>query len=491
MTVATQTSNKITDSTLDAGSHSSARATADSTPISQTAVSMLRKRIRGAVLTDADEGYDRARQVWNAMIDRKPGVIARCTDASDVQAVIDFAHDMNVLLSVRGGGHNIAGSAVCDAGVMIDLSLMKSVQVDPVARTVRVAPGVTLGELDRETQAFGLITPTGINSTTGIAGLTLGGGFGWISRKFGLTIDNLVSADVVTADGRRVKASEKDNADLFWALRGGGGNFGVVTSFEFALHPLGPEVMSGLIVYPLTQARDLIERYRDIAAASPDELTCWFVVRAAPPLPFLPKEVHGTGIIVFAACYAGPMDAADRAMKPLRAMGKPIADVIGPHPFSGWQTTLDPLLTAGARNYWKSHAFATIEDGLIDVLVEYAGKLPSAETELAFVQLGGAINRVPSEATAYPHRDVGFHINLHTRWRDPAEDATCIAWARSLFDACTPFASGGTYVNFIPEDDKDGVRRAYLGNAKRLAAIKAKFDPQNLFRINQNIRPTP
>ena len=207
--------------------------------------------------------------------------------------------------------------------------------------------------------------------------------------------------------------------------------------------PLGPEVMSGLIVYPLAQARGLIKRYRDTAAASPDELTCWFVMRAAPPLPFLPKEVHGTGIIVFAACYAGPMDAAERAMKPLRAMGRPIADVIGPHPYTGWQTTLDALLTAGARNCWKSHSFATIEDGLIDVLVEYAGKLPSAETELAFVQLGGAINRVPSEATAYPHRDVGFHINLHTRWRDQADDAACIAWARSLFDACSPFASGG------------------------------------------------
>ena len=322
MTVATQTSNKITEPAWDAGSHSSVRPTAGSTPISQTAVSALRKRIRGAVLTAADEGYDAARQVWNAMIDRKPGVIARCADASDVQTVVDFARDLNALLSVRGGGHNIAGSAVCDGGMVIDLSLMKSVQVDPVGRTARVAPGVTLGELDRETQAFGLVTPTGINSTTGIAGLTLGGGFGWISRKFGLTIDNLVSADVVTADGRLVKASEKDNADLFWALRGGGGNFGVVTSFEFALHPLGPEVMSGLIVYPLTQARDLIRRYRDIAAASPDELACWFVMRAAPPLPFLPKEVHGTGIIVFAACYAGPMDAAERAMKPLRGDGQ-------------------------------------------------------------------------------------------------------------------------------------------------------------------------
>ncbi len=255
MTVSTQTSNKIGNSTSDAGSHSSARQTVDSTSLSQTAVSTLRKRLRGAVLITEDEGYDAARQVWNAMIDRKPGVIARCADASDVRTVIDFARDLNAPLSIRGGGHNIAGSAVNDGGVVIDLSLMKSVEVDPVARTARVAPGVTLGELDRETQAFGLITPTGINSTTGIAGLTLGGGFGWISRKFGLTIDNLVSADVVTADGRRVKASENDNADLFWALRGGGGNFGIVTSFEFALHPLGPEVMSGLIVIPSRRTR--------------------------------------------------------------------------------------------------------------------------------------------------------------------------------------------------------------------------------------------
>ena len=271
------------------------------------------------------------------MIDRKPSLIVRCVDASDV--------DMNALLAVRGGGHNIAGSAVCDGGVVIDLSLMKSVKVDPIARTARVEPGVTLGELDRETQAFGLVTPTGINSTTGISGLTLGGGFGWISRKFGLTIDNLISANVVTADGRQANASEKDNPDLFWALRGGGGNFGIVTSFEFRLQPLGPEVMSGLMVYPLSQARDLIRRYREIAAAAPDELACWFVMRAAPPLPFLPKEVHGTGIIAFAACYAGPMDAAERVMKPLRTIGTPIADVIGPHPFCGWQTALDPLLT--------------------------------------------------------------------------------------------------------------------------------------------------
>lgn len=460
------------------------------TTISHRAVAALRERLGGAVLSAGEDGYETARSVWNAMIDRRPGLILRCVNPADVRTAVDFARDAGVVLAVRGGGHNIAGSAVCDGGVMIDLTPMKSIRVDPVNRSARVEPGVTLAELDGAAQEFGLVTPTGINSTTGISGLTLGGGFGWISRKFGLTIDNLISAEVVTADGRLVHASDTENPDLFWALRGGGGNFGIVTSFEFRLHSLGPEVMSGLIVHPMSQAPDLIRRYREIAAAAPDELACWFVMRAAPPLPFLPKEVHGTGIIAFAACYAGPMDAAEQAMKPLRAMGKPIADVIGPHPFTGWQTALDPLLTPGARNYWKSHSFAAVSDGLIDVLVEYGNKLPSAETELAFAQLGGAINRVPVDATAYPHRNVAFLINLHTRWRDPAEDPTCIAWARSLFDACTPFASGGTYVNFISEDDNDGVRRAYLGNAKRLAAIKAKYDPDNLFRLNQNVQPS-
>jgi FAD/FMN-containing dehydrogenase len=459
--------------------------------ISDEALAELKSRIRGAVLTVGEDGYDTARTVWNAMIDRKPGVIVRCAGAADVRAAVDFAREAGAVVALRGGGHNIAGSAVCDGGVMIDLTPMKSVRVNPFSKTVRVEPGVTLGELDRETQAFGLIVPTGINSTTGLAGLTLGGGFGWISRKFGLTADNLVSADVVTADGKLVRASENDHPDLFWALRGGGGNFGVVTSFEFRVHALGPEVMSGLIVHPLSEAKNLLKRYRELMAKAPDELACWIVMRGAPPLPFLPKEVHGTGVIVFAACYAGPMAEGEKVMAPLRALGKPIADVIGPHPFAGWQTAFDPLLTPGARNYWKSHSFAALDDGLIDVFCDHADRLPSAETELAFAQLGGAINRVAPDATAYPHRDTQFLVNLHTRWRDPAEDAKCIAWARSLFDACTPFATGGTYVNFIPDDDTDGIKRAYLGNSKRLAAIKTKYDPNNLFRVNQNIRPTP
>ena len=459
--------------------------------VSEAAVNALKSRLRGAVLTAGEAGYDAARAIWNGMIDRKPGLIVRCAGAADIRAAVNFARDAGALVTVRGGGHNIAGSAVRDGAVMIDLSPMKSVRVDPVAKLARVEPGATLGDVDRESQAFGLTTPTGINSTTGIAGLTLGGGFGWTSRKFGLTSDNLVAADVVTADGGFVRASERENPDLLWALRGGGGNFGIVTSFEFRLHQLGPEVISGLIFHPLAEARRLLRQYREIAAEAPDELAVWFVLRNAPPLPFLPQEVHGTGVIAFAACYAGPADAAEKAMKPLRALGKPIADVIGPHPFAGWQTALDPLLTPGARNYWKSHSFAGLEDGLIDVLTDYASRLPSPECELAFAQLGGAINRVPADATAYPHRTPQFLVNIHTRWREAADDAKCVAWARSLFDAAAPFATGGTYVNFIPEDDTDGVRRAYLGNSKRLSAIKAKYDPGNFFRVNQNIRPTP
>ncbi|HEX3418984.1 MAG TPA: FAD-binding oxidoreductase [Stellaceae bacterium] len=451
----------------------------------------LKSRIRGTILTERDDGYTAARSVWNAMIDRRPAIIVRCAGAADVREAVRFARDAGGVLSVRGGGHNIAGSAVCDSGVLIDLSLMKSVRIDPFARTARVEPGVTLGEFDREAQSFGLVTPTGINSTTGIAGLTLGGGFGWISRKFGLTADNLLSADIVTADGQLVRVSDVESPDLFWAIRGGGGNFGVVTSFEFRLHPLGPEVISGLIVYPLSEAIPILKRYREIMAVAPDELTCWSVMRSAPPLPFLPAEVHGTGIIVFAACYAGAMDVAEVAMKPLRQMGRPFADVIGPHSFGGWQSALDSLLTPGARNYWKSHSFTTLSDGTIATLVDYAAKFPSPECELVCAQLGGAINRVPAAATAYPHRDIGFVLNIHTRWREPADDAACIAWARSVFTACKPFATGGVYVNFMPEEEKDRVASAYLGNAGRLAAIKAKYDPHNLFRMNQNIRPAP
>ena len=384
----------------------------------------FRAQVRGVVCLPGEPGYEKSRTVWNAMIDRRPGLVVCASGAADVIEAVNLAREHGLLLAVRGGGHNIAGHAVCDHGLMLDLSAMKSVRVDPASRTARVEPGVTLGEFDREAQAFGLATPLGINSTTGVAGLTLGGGFGWLSRKHGLTIDNLISADLVTADGRLLHVSAREHPELFWAIRGGGGNFGVVTSFEFRLHPVGPQVLAGLIVHPFSAARALLPEYRRIVAEAPEELCCWVVLRKAPPLPFLPREVHGTEVMVLAMCYAGDLDLGLKAAAPLRALGQPIADVVGPHAFAAWQTAFDPLLTPGARNYWKSHDFSALTDEVVELLLDYAGRLPSPECEIFVGHLGGAVNRVPIEATAYPHRNVEFVLNVHTRWTDPAQDRT-------------------------------------------------------------------
>jgi len=450
----------------------------------------LRKGLRGTLCLAGEPGYEDARTIWNAMIDRKPAAIVRAANADDVVRAVNFAREHKLLLAIRGGGHNIAGNAVCDGGLMLDLTPMKSVKVDPKARTARVEPGVTLGEFDAAAQAHGLATPLGINSTTGVAGFTLGGGFGWTSRKLGLTVDNLISADVVTADGKLLHASEKENPDLFWAVRGGGGNFGVVTSFEYRLHPVGPEVIAGLIIHPFAKAKELIDGYRKFVASAPEEVTAWIVLRKAPPLPFLPPEVHGKEILVFAVCAIGDTQKAEKAVAPLRALGKPIADVVGPTPFVGWQTALDPLLTPGARNYWKSHDFKKLDDGFIDAVLDAVKHLPTEECEVFLGHLGGAVNRVPANATAYPHRDVDFIMNIHTRWRDAAQDQECIAWARKLFDAATPFATGGVYVNFMPGDETQRVQKgAYGPNYDRLAKLKAKYDPNNLFCMNQNIKP--
>jgi FAD/FMN-containing dehydrogenase len=425
------------------------------------------------------------------MIDRHPALVVRAAGADDVIQAVDFARAHRLLLAVRGGGHNIAGNAVCDGGLMIDLSTMRSVKVDPETRTARVEPGVTLGEADRATQAYGLGIPVGINSTTGIAGLTLGGGFGWLSRKHGLTVDNLLSADMVMADGRLVHASAKENPDLFWAIRGGGGNFGVVTSFEFRLQPVGPEVLSGLIVHPISRAKEILEGYRRIVASAPEELTCWVILRKAPPLPFLPQEVHGTSVLVLALCYVGDMEEGKRAVAPLQALGQPIADVVGPHPFVGWQAAFDPLLTPGVRNYWKSHDFVELSDSAIETLLEHSDRLPSPDCEVFIGHLGGAVNRVPVDATAYPHRNVEFVVNLHTRWDEPARDQDCVGWARTFFDALTPHATGGVYVNFMTDDETGRVRAgAYGPNHERLAKLKRRYDSENLFRQNQNIQPS-
>lgn len=452
-------------------------------------IDKLKESLRGRVLTSESEQYDEARTIWNAMIDRRPTLIVRCMSAADVTRTVRFAVEHKLLIAVRGGGHNIAGNAVCDGGLMIDLSPMKSVRVDPAGRTARVEPGVTLGEFDRDAQAFGLATPVGINSTTGVGGLTLGGGFGWLSRKLGLSIDNLISVDVVTAAGELVMASETENPDLFWAIRGGGGNFGIVTSFEFRLHKVGPEVLAGLIVHPLDAARDVLRFYRDFIKSTPQEFVCWFVMRKAPPLPFLPVEWHGKEILALAVCYSGDVKEGERVAKPLRSFGKPIGEHIGPMPFVAWQTILDPLLTPGMCSYWKSHDFLEVSDGLIDTLIAHARRIPDPQTEIAFAHLGEGVTKVPKEATAYTHRDAAFVMNVHGRWDNPANDAKCISWARELFQAAAPFATGGVYVNFMTEEEQDRVRSAYGSNYDRLVNLKKKYDPNNIFRLNQNIQP--
>ena len=460
-----------------------------STTLDPSVAKDLATKVQGEILTADSPGFDKVRVVWNAMIDRKPALIARCKSADDVVACVKFATQHDLLVAVRGGGHNIAGNAVCEGGLLIDLSLMRAVKVDAAKQTAHVEGGALLGDFDQAAQAHGLATPLGINSTTGVAGLTLGGGFGWLSRKHGLTLDNLLSATVVTAAGEKLTASAKENSDLFWALRGGSGNFGVVTSFEFKLHKIGTEVLSGLIVHPLADAKKVLQYYREFVAKAPEELAVWFVLRKAPPLPFLPEKWHGKEILALAACYFGDLKTGEKLLQPLRAFGQPIADVIGPTPYIGWQQVLDPLLTPGMRNYWKSHEFLQIPDAMIDVIMDFASRLPDPQTELAFAQLGGAIQRVPNDATAYSHREPNFLINVHTRWDAAANDGKCIAWARDLIKALTPFSTGAVYVNFLTSDEEDRVKMAYGANLAKLVAVKKKYDPTNLFRMNANIRP--
>lgn len=450
----------------------------------------LRCALRGSLLMPADDGYDISRTLWNGMVDRHPAAIVRAAGAGDVMQAVNFSRDNNLLLAVRGGGHNIAGKAACDGGLMLDLSAMKSVRVDPAAKRARVEPGALLSDFDRETQAFGLSTPTGINSTTGMSGLTLGGGFGWQSRKHGLTIDNLVAADVVLASGEFVQTNATQHPDLFWALRGGGGNFGVVTSFEYRLHPLGPQVLAGLVVYPLDQAKQVFEGYRKFAAAASDDMTAWLVMRKAPPLPFLPVEVHGKEVVVVAFCWIGDLSKGEEVTKPLHGFAKPYGAHAGLMPFADWQTAFDPLLGPGARNYWKSHDFKAMTVDVERILCDAVAKLPNDECEVFIGHLGGATNRIGAADTAYPHRDAEFVVNVHTRWRKAADDKKCIAWARTLFDALAPHATSGVYVNFMSEDEAQRVATgAYGANFDRLSVLKAKYDPANLFSQNQNIAP--
>ena len=466
------------------------KLTGEEGSLDQQAIDELASSLRGQLLRSGETGYEEARQIWNAMIDRRPALIARCAGVADVMRSLEFARRHDLLVAVRGGGHNIAGNAVCDGGLMIDLSTMRSVRVNPETQRAYVEPGATLGDFDHEAQAFGLATPLGINSTTGVAGLTLGGGFGWLSRKYGMSIDNLISADVLTADGELLHASTEHNPDLFWAIRGGGGNFGIVIGFEFQLHPVGPEVLSGLIVYPFEEAKSVLTQYRQFVETMPDELNVWVVLRQAPPLPFLPPQVHGKEVVVFAVCYAGDLDAGRRAIEPLRGFGKAHGEHTGPMPYAAWQQAFDPLLTPGARNYWKSHNFTQLSDGAIDSVIQYAGRLPSAQCEIFIGLIGGQASRVAPDAMAYSHRDTKFVLNVHGRWERPEEDQKGISWAREFFTAASPYATGGVYVNFMTQEETDRVGAAYGKNYARMAELKNKFDPHNLFRLNQNIKPT-
>ncbi len=460
------------------------------TPVQTQKIEQLKTGFQGAILLPSDAGYEGARAIWNAMIDKRPAVIARCTSTADVVRAVKFAKDNALVLAIRGGGHNIAGSALCDGGIVIDLSQMKAVKVDAAKRRAIVEGGATLADLDAATQAHGLATPLGINSTTGVAGLTVGGGFGWLSRKFGMTVDNLESAEVVTATGEVMQASATEHPDLFWALRGGGGNFGVVTRFEFQLHPVGPELLTGLIVFPIASAKSVLRQYREFMVTAPDDLAVWVVLRKAPPLPFLPPSVHGQGVVILAMLYAGDPKAGQALIEPLRKFGPALGEHIGVQPYVAWQQAFDPLLTPGARNYWKSHNFTELKDELLDKVIEYVGKLPSPECEIFFGAIGAATTRMAPDATAYAHRDARYVMNVHGRWREAADDQRCIAWARDYFKASAPFASGGVYVNFLTAEEGDRVRAAYGPSFDRLAKIKRKYDPDNLFRTNWNIKPS-
>ena len=448
----------------------------------------LKDKVKGQIVLPGDPNYNEVREIWNAMIDRRPAVIIQCAEADDVPHAISYARDNGLEISIRGGGHNIAGSALCNNGLMIDFSNMTAVKVDAQKRRAYVEPGATLGDFDKAIQAHGLATPVGINSTTGIAGLTLGGGFGWLTRKYGMTIDNLISAEMVMADGRKIKVSEGEKTDLFWAIRGGGGNFGVVTQFEFALYPVGPEILAGLIVFPIDQAKQVLQKYREFVKSAPEELSIWVVLRKTPQLPFLPVAVHGKEVVVLAVFHAGDIAEGEKLIDPLRSFGDAYGEHLGTQPYVQWQQAFDPLLTPGARNYWKSHNFIELSDGALDTIIEFVGKIPSPQCEIFLGLIAGAANRVSSNAMAYGHRDAKFVLNVHGRWDDAAQDEIGIAWSREFFKASAPFASAGVYVNFMTEDESDRVAAAYGVNYARLKQIKKKYDPKNIFHNNQNIK---
>jgi FAD/FMN-containing dehydrogenase len=450
----------------------------------------LAARLGREVLLPGGPGYDEARSVWNAMIDRRPAAIVPCHGTADVASCVGFARERGLPLSIKGGGHNIAGLAVCDGGLMLDMSPLRGVRVDPTARTARAQAGCLLADVDRETQAHGLAAVLGFVSNTGIAGLTLGGGFGYLTRRFGWTCDNLLSMEVVTADGRVVRASEAENGDLFWGLRGGGGNFGVVTEIEYRLYPVGPEVVAGAVVWRAEDAPEVLEMYRALTEQAPPELTCLAVLRKAPPAPWLPPEVHGQPIVALFLCDSGPLAEAERRVAPIKAFGSPVGDVVQRRPYVSQQSLLDPTQPKGRRYYWKSEYLPGVPSEMLPSLTEHAARMASPHSAVLLFPIGGALNHLPEGHSPAGNRDAAAVLNVMASWEDARDDAANVEWARAAWGDLRRFSTGGSYVNFMTEEEGvDRIHAAYGGNYPRLVEVKRRWDPDNLFRMNKNVPP--
>jgi FAD/FMN-containing dehydrogenase len=458
--------------------------------LSQDRLESLRMRLRGALLMSGAPGYEESRTVWNAMIDARPAAVARCIGTADVIACVQFARENDLLLCIKGGGHNIAGLATADGALMIDLSLMRGAWVDPQLSVVHAQAGCLLGDVDRETQLRGRAAILGFVSATGIAGLTLGGGFGYLTRRWGWTADNVVGMDVVTADGTLVRASTGENPDLFWGLRGGGGNFGVVTRFEYSLYPVGPEVLGGLVAWPASEAPKVLELYRTLSEQASAEMTLVALMRPAPAAAWLPKDWHGKPIIALLACHTGAPGDAERAVAPIKSFGKPIGDVLVRRPYAQLQTLLDATQPKGRRYYWKSEYLPRIEPELCGKVIEHAARIRSPHGAIVLFQIGGALNGLDEQHSAVGNRQARYVLNIAGAWEQPGEDDANIAWARTAWHDMESFSTGGTYINFLTQDDGAERTAAALGTAlPRLAHVKAKWDPANFFRTNRNIRP--
>ena len=460
--------------------------------LEQNVINDLKLRVRGELVVPGEPTYDEARSVWNGMIDRRPALIVRCLGTAEVIASVTFARDHRIALSIKGGGHNIAGLAVCDGGIMLDMSRARGVWVDPVARTARVQAGCLLGDIDRETQLYGLAATLGFVSTTGVAGLTLGGGFGYLTRRFGWTCDTVRSMDVVTANGVLVHASETENADLFWALRGGGGNFGVVTSFEFALHPVGPEVLGGAIAWPADEAPRVLDLFRKMASEGPPELTCVAALRKAPPAPWLSPSIHGKNIVALFICYSGSIEEGERLIAPIKSLGSPVGDIVQRRTYVSQQNLLDATQPKGRRYYWKSEYLPAHEPAFLAAATARAAGTLSPHSAILLFPLDGPLNRLPAAYSAAGNRDAASIVNIAAAWDKPEDDAANVEWARATWRDLRQFSTGGVYVNFLTEEEgEDRTRAAYGAHYARLAEVKAKWDPTNLFRVNRNVPPAP